>query len=152
MESRGARARRRLERRGPITVVSIAASDSGGGAGIQADLLTFAAHGVHGATVLTAATAQNTFEVTAVEPLSPRFITRQMDAVFGDLQPAAVKIGMLFDAARIRAVTAGLGEHHAKNLVLDPVMVFKRRARPLSGHAVHPPRTRLPPVTELPTP
>src|SRR6476659_11105406 len=113
MESRGTARRRRGPgaRRpaapGPartVTVVSIAASDSGGGAGVQADLLTFAAHGVHGATVLTAATAQNTREVTAVEPMSPRFIARQIDAVFTDLRPAAVKVGMLYDAPRIRAV------------------------------------------------
>jgi hydroxymethylpyrimidine/phosphomethylpyrimidine kinase len=97
-----------------VTVVSIAASDSGGGAGIQADLLTFAAHGVHGATVLTAATAQNTRAVTAIEPLSPRFIAKQIDAVFADLRPARVKIGMLYDAVRIRAVAAGLRHHRAR--------------------------------------
>src|SRR6516162_6828269 len=86
------------------TAVSIASSDSGGGAGIQADLLTFAAHGVHGATVVVAGTAQNTRGVRSVEPFSVSFLTRQLDAVFEDLHPGAVKIGMLFDGARIRTV------------------------------------------------
>jgi hydroxymethylpyrimidine/phosphomethylpyrimidine kinase len=145
-----------LERRRPATVVSIAASDSGGGAGIQADLLTFAAHGVHGATVLTAATAQNTREVTAIEPLSPRFIGKQMDAVFDDLEPAAVKIGMLYDAPRIRAVAAGLRRHRrrrgARNVVLDPVMIAKSGARLLSRAAVAELRGRLLPLVDLVTP
>jgi hydroxymethylpyrimidine/phosphomethylpyrimidine kinase len=140
------------ERRRPVTVVSIAASDSGGGAGIQADLLTFAAHGVHGATVLTAATAQNTRSVAAVEPLSPRFVARQIDAVFADLEPAAVKIGMLYDAARIGAVAAGLRRHRARNVVLDPVMVSKSGARLLSRAAVAALRERLLPMADLVTP
>ena len=140
------------DRRKPVTVVSIAASDSGGGAGIQADLLTFAAHGVHGATVLTAATAQNTRAVTAIEPLSPRFIARQMDAVFADLEPASVKIGMLYDAVRIRAVAAGLRRHRARNVVLDPVMVAKSGSRLLSRPAVAALRDRLLPLADLVTP
>src|SRR6187397_1281515 len=140
------------DRRKPVTVVSIAASDSGGGAGIQADLLTFAAHGVHGATVLTAATAQNTRAVTAIEPLTPRFIARQMDAVFRDLKPAAVKIGMLYDESRVRAVAAGLRRHGARNVVLDPVMVSKSGARLLSRTAVSALRRRLLPLTDLVTP
>jgi hydroxymethylpyrimidine/phosphomethylpyrimidine kinase len=146
--------RGRGDRRRPATVVSIAASDSGGGAGIQADLLTFAAHGVHGATVLTSATAQNTVAVTAIEPLSPRFIGRQIDAVFSDLRPAAVKIGMLYDAPRIRAVAAGLRRHRARirNVVLDPVMVAKSGARLLSRAAVAALRQRLLPLCDLVTP
>ena len=144
--------KRRDDRRRPATVVSIAASDSGGGAGIQADLLTFAAHGVHGATVLTAATAQNTVAVTAIEPLSPGFIARQIDAVFSDLRPAAVKIGMLYDAPRIRAVASGLRRHRARNVVLDPVMVAKSGARLLSRAAVAALRQRLLPLSDLVTP
>ncbi|HEX4439255.1 MAG TPA: bifunctional hydroxymethylpyrimidine kinase/phosphomethylpyrimidine kinase [Thermoanaerobaculia bacterium] len=140
------------DRRRPITVVSIAASDSGGGAGIQADLLTFAAHGVHGATVLTAATAQNTRSVTGVEPLSARLVARQMDAVFEDLRPAAVKIGMLYDAPRIRAVATGLRRHRARNVVLDPVMIAKAGARLLSGAAVAALRRNLLPLADLVTP
>ena len=121
------------------TAVSIATSDSGGGAGIQADLLTFAAHGVYGATVLAAGTAQNTRGVAAIETFSTGFLTQQLDAVFTDLRPRAVKIGMLFDAPRIRAVARGLSRHRAPNVVLDPVMVAKiRRAPP------RPPRDREP--------
>ena len=95
----------------PPSAVSIATSDSGGGAGIQADLLTFAAHGVYGATVLAAGTAQNTRAVTAIETFATGFLTKQIDAVFSDLRPRAVKIGMLFDASRIQAVARGLRRH-----------------------------------------
>ena len=108
--------------REPVTVLSIASSDSGGGAGIQADLLTFAAHGVHGATAIVAATAQNSRRVAAIEPLSPRFLRRQIDAVFSDFDVQAVKIGMLFDAAHIAAVAAGLKRWKARRVVLDPVL------------------------------
>jgi hydroxymethylpyrimidine/phosphomethylpyrimidine kinase len=104
------------------TAVSIAGSDSGGGAGIQADLLTFAAHRVWGATVVVAGTAQNTRGVVSVEPFSPRFVGRQIDAVFPDFAPAAVKIGMLYGAPHVRAVASGLRRHRAKNVVLDPVL------------------------------
>ena len=122
-EATGGMPRKRL----PVAV-SIATSDSGGGAGIQADLLTFAAHGVYGATVLAAGTAQNTRAVTGIETFSAGFLTRQIDAVFSDLRPDAVKIGMLFDATRIRTVARGLKRHRAKNVVLDPVMVAKTGA------------------------
>ena len=140
-----------MKKRPPVAV-TIAASDSGGGAGIQADLLTFAAHGVHGAAVLTAATAQNTVSVTAIEPLSLRFLRKQMDAVFGDLRPAAVKIGMLFDGPRIRAVAAGLRRWKARNVVLDPVMVSKSGARLLSSAAVSILKAELLPLCDLVTP
>lgn len=112
----------KTRRRRRITAVSIAGSDSGGGAGIQADLLTFAAHGVHAATVVVAGTAQNTRGVVSVEPFSPRFVAEQIDAVFTDLAPAAVKIGMLFGDGQVRAVAAGLARHRARNVVLDPVL------------------------------
>lgn len=111
-----------MKRASRITAVSIAGSDSGGGAGIQGDLLTFAAHGVHGATVVVAGTAQNTRGVVAVEAFSPRFVAAQIDAVFSDLSPAAVKVGMLFGPAHVRAVAAGLRRHGACNVVLDPVL------------------------------
>lgn len=104
------------------TAVSIAGSDSGAGAGIQADLLTFAAHGVSAATVVVAGTAQNSRGVALVEPFTPRFVARQIDAVFSDFAPAAVKIGMLYDAPHVRAVAAGLRRHRAQNVVLDPVL------------------------------
>ena len=124
------------KRRACITAVSIASSDSGGGAGIQADLLTFAAHGVHGACVVVAVTAQDTSRVHAIEPLSPSIIGGQMDAVFTDLRPAAVKIGALYDSARIRAVARGLERHRARNVVLDPVLLAKGGRRLLAAAAI----------------
>lgn len=103
--------------------VTIAGSDSGGGAGIQADLKTFSALGVYGASVLTALTAQNTLGVTAVHDIPADFVRAQMDAVFSDLDVAAVKIGMLSQPAIIDAVAAGLEAHAGPPIVLDPVMV-----------------------------
>jgi hydroxymethylpyrimidine/phosphomethylpyrimidine kinase len=105
----------------PIAV-TIAGSDSGGGAGIQADLKTFSALGVYGASVLTALTAQNTKGVIAIHDVPADFIAAQMDAVFSDLDVGAVKIGMLGRAAAIDAVAAGLARHGVRNVVLDPVM------------------------------
>ena len=140
-----------MSKRLPVAV-SIATSDSGGGAGIQADLLTFAAHGVYGATVLAAGTAQNTRAVTGIETFSVRFLSRQIDAVFSDLRPAAVKIGMLFDAPRIRAVARGLRRHEAPNVVLDPVMVAKTGARLLRREAAASLRRDLLPLADLVTP
>ena len=138
--------------RRPVCAVTIAASDSGGGAGIQADLLTFAAHGVYGATVLVAATAQNTRGIRAIEPLSPSIIREQMDAVFPDLRPSAVKIGALLDEKRVRAVAAGLRRHRAKNVVLDPVMIAKGGTRLLSAAAVKTLARELFPLCDLVTP
>jgi hydroxymethylpyrimidine/phosphomethylpyrimidine kinase len=103
--------------------VTIAGSDSGGGAGIQADLKTFSALGVYGASVITALTAQNTKGVTAIHDVPVDFIAAQIDAVFSDLHPAAVKIGMLANAVAIDAVSKGLERHHAHDIVLDPVMI-----------------------------
>jgi hydroxymethylpyrimidine/phosphomethylpyrimidine kinase len=103
--------------------VTIAGSDSGGGAGIQADLKTFSALGVYGASVITALTAQNTTGVAAIHDVPAEFIAAQIDAVFSDLRPNAVKIGMLGNAAAIAAVAKGLERHHAHDVVLDPVMI-----------------------------
>jgi hydroxymethylpyrimidine/phosphomethylpyrimidine kinase len=147
MGSSTAARRRRL-----VCAVSIATSDSGGGSGIQADLLTFAAHGVYGATVLAAGTAQNSRVVTGIEPFSTRFLTRQIDAVFDDFHPAAVKIGMLYDAPRVRAVAAGLRRHRARNVVLDPVMVAKTGRRLLARTALASLRRHLLPLCDLVTP
>jgi hydroxymethylpyrimidine/phosphomethylpyrimidine kinase len=106
----------------PIAL-SIAGSDSSGGAGIQADLKTFAALGVHGATVITALTAQNTQTITAIEMVAPPFVAAQIDAVCGDLAVAAVKIGMLGTAGVVETVGQELERHALKNVVLDPVMI-----------------------------
>jgi hydroxymethylpyrimidine/phosphomethylpyrimidine kinase len=105
--------------------LTIAGSDSGGGAGIQADLKTFAAHGVYGMSVLTAVTAQNTHAVTALEALSPKLVRAQIDAVFEDIGVDAVKIGMLANVEIIHAVAEGLRYYQPPIIVLDPVMVAK---------------------------
>jgi hydroxymethylpyrimidine/phosphomethylpyrimidine kinase len=116
--------------------VTIAGSDSGGGAGIQADLKTFSALGVYGASVITALTAQNTKGVTAIHDVPADFIAAQIDAVFSDLHPGAVKIGMLGNAAAIAAVAAGLERHHAHDVVLDPVMIATSGDRLLQDDAI----------------
>jgi hydroxymethylpyrimidine/phosphomethylpyrimidine kinase len=143
-----------MARRKPTrpTVVSIAGFDSGGGAGTAADLLTFAAHGVHGAGVIVALTAQNTRRITAVEAVSTRLVARQIDAVFSDLRPGAVKVGMLGDAARVRAVAAGLTRWKAERVVVDPVTISKSGARLLSPTGVAELRRRLLPLADLVTP
>jgi hydroxymethylpyrimidine/phosphomethylpyrimidine kinase len=116
--------------------LTIAGSDSSGGAGIQADLKTFAALGVYGASVVTALTAQNTQGVTAIHDVPADFIAAQIDSVFSDLDVRAVKIGMLSQAASIEVVAAGLDRHDAKNIVLDPVMIAASGARLLATEAV----------------
>lgn len=103
--------------------VTIAGSDSGGGAGIQADLKTFSALGVYGASVIAALTAQNTKGVTGIFDVAPDFVTAQIDAVFSDLAVDAVKIGMLSRVPTIEAVAAGLRRWAPRHVVLDPVMV-----------------------------
>src|SRR5689334_9336264 len=119
----------------PIAL-TIAGSDSGGGAGIQADLKTFSALGVYGASVVTALTAQNTKGVFAIHEVPPDFIVAQMDAVFPDLDVSAVKIGMLGSAAAIAAVAGGLRRHRARNVVLDTVMAASSGAKLLADDAV----------------
>jgi hydroxymethylpyrimidine/phosphomethylpyrimidine kinase len=119
----------------PIAV-TIAGSDSSGGAGIQADLKTFSALGVYGASVVTALTAQNTNGVTAIHDVPPDFIAAQMDAVFSDLDVQAVKIGMLSQAAVIETVAERLAHWKAPNVVLDPVMVATSGDRLLMPDAI----------------
>jgi len=135
----------------PIAV-TIAGSDSSGGAGIQADLKTFSALGVYGASVITALTAQNTKGVTAIHDVPVPFVGKQMDAVFSDLAVSAVKIGMLSRAEIIEAVASGLDKHHAKNIVLDPVMIATSGDRLLARDAVEALRRRLMPRARLVTP
>jgi len=133
-------------------VLTIAGSDSGGGAGIQADLKTFSALGVYGASVITALTAQNTRAVTAIHDVPPAFVVAQLDAVFDDIEIAAVKIGMLSSPAVIEAVAAGLRRHDARQIVLDPVMVAKSGDRLLRADAVSALRERLLPLATVVTP
>ncbi|HEY0223621.1 MAG TPA: bifunctional hydroxymethylpyrimidine kinase/phosphomethylpyrimidine kinase [Pseudolabrys sp.] len=116
--------------------VTIAGSDSSGGAGVQADLKTFAALGVHGASVFAALTAQNTERVTAIHDVPPDFIAAQIDAVYSDLDIGAAKTGMLSQAVAIEAVVKGLVRHKAKNIVVDPVMVASTGAQLLADSAV----------------
>src|SRR5436853_4159212 len=105
------------------TALTIAGSDSGGGAGIQADLKTFAAFGVYGTSAITAVTAQNTSGVEAVAPLSADLVTAQIEAVAGDIELHATKIGMLATAAIVEAVAAAIAELELPMVVVDPVMV-----------------------------
>jgi hydroxymethylpyrimidine/phosphomethylpyrimidine kinase len=116
--------------------ITIAGSDSSGGAGIQADLKTFSALGVYGASVIAALTAQNTKGVFAIHEVPADFIAAQMDAVFSDLDVGAVKIGMLGSAAAIDAVAAGLERYHQHNVVLDPVMAASSGEKLLAAGAV----------------
>ncbi|MGA8902129.1 bifunctional hydroxymethylpyrimidine kinase/phosphomethylpyrimidine kinase [Bradyrhizobium sp.] len=132
--------------------LTIAGSDSSGGAGIQADLKTFAAFGVYGASVITALTAQNTRGVSGIHPVPPAFVTAQIDAVFDDLDVKAVKIGMLAEFATIEAVAAALSRWKPKLVVLDPVMVATSGDRLLSADAVSALRERLVPKATLITP
>lgn len=134
------------------SVLTIAGSDPSGGAGIQADLKTFAALGVYGTSVITALTAQNTMAVTGVLEVSPEFVAAQIDAVVTDIRPDAVKTGMLSSAAIIELVSAKMTEHRLQNLVVDPVMVSKSGARLLRDDAVHALRTKLLPLADLLTP
>ncbi len=132
--------------------VTIAGSDSGGGAGIQADLKTFSALGVYGASVITALTAQNTRGVQGIHDVPPAFIASQIDSVFSDLAVKAVKIGMLSQPAVIEAVAAGLQRHGAERVVLDPVMVAASGDPLLAPEAVETLRTTLIPRALLVTP
>jgi hydroxymethylpyrimidine/phosphomethylpyrimidine kinase len=132
--------------------LTIAGSDSSGGAGIQADLKTFAALGVYGASVITALTAQNTQGVTGIHDVPAEFIAKQIDAVFSDLAVAAVKIGMLSQVSSIEAVAYGLDRHYAKNIVLDPVMIAASGDRLLAADAVTTLRRLLIPRARVMTP
>jgi len=136
----------------PISVLTIAGSDSGGGAGIQADLKTIAAHGLHGLSAIAALTAQNTQGVSAVHVPPPAFLRAQVDACFADFRIAAVKLGMLANARIINAVADALEEHDPKFVVLDPVMVASSGARLLEEDALDALKKRLLPVATVVTP
>jgi len=132
--------------------LTIAGSDSGGGAGIQADLKTFSALGVYGLSAITAITAQNTLGVTAVLELPPDLVAAQIDAVVTDIGAAATKTGMLASSALIEVVADKVREHHLANLVVDPVMVAKSGARLLAEEAITALKTRLLPLAKVVTP
>lgn len=132
--------------------MTIAGSDSGGGAGIQADLKTFAALGVHGTSAVTAITAQNTLGVTDVLEVPPELVLAQIDAVVTDIGAAAAKTGMLSSARIIEAVAEAIRRHSLSVLVVDPVMVAKGGARLLRDDAVGALRTVLLPLAAVITP
>ena len=143
----------RVRKRRELPVaLTIAGSDSGGGAGVQADLKTFAALGVHGTSALTCITAQNPKGVSAIEACSPKIVRAQIEAIFSELPPRAVKTGMLFSAEIIRAVARAL--NLAKNcaLVVDPVMVATSGARLLKPDAIRALKRELLPIAALATP
>ena len=134
------------------TALSIAGSDSSGGAGIQADIKTMSAHGVFAMTAVTALTAQNTTGVTDIMETTPAFLAAQLDAVFTDIYPDAVKIGMVSSAELIAVIAEKLTEYGAKHTVVDPVMVATSGAPLLRPDAVEALRTKLLPLAEVATP
>ena len=132
--------------------LTIAGSDSSGGAGIQADLKSFAALGVYGASVITALTAQNTKGVAGIHQIPSDFVTAQIDAVFSDLEIGAVKTGMVADLQVIGAIATGLAKWRPRHVVVDPVMVATSGDRLLRADAVEALRTKLIPLASLITP
>ena len=135
-----------------VIAVTIAGSDSGGGAGIQADLKAFSANGVYGASVLTALTAQNTQGVSAIHDVPPEFVAAQLDAIFSDLKVDAVKIGMLSQPDVIDIVATKLTEYDVKRVVLDPVMVATSGDVLLQNCAISVLKDKLFPLASIITP
>ena len=125
------------------TALTIAGSDSSGGAGIQADLKTMTTNGVFGMSAITALTAQNTTGVTAISEVTPDFLKAQIDAVFSDIYPSAVKIGMVSSSALIETIAERLTHYGAKNIVVDPVMVATSGAKLISDDAIATLKTQL---------
>ncbi|WP_299031866.1 bifunctional hydroxymethylpyrimidine kinase/phosphomethylpyrimidine kinase [uncultured Anaerococcus sp.] len=134
------------------TCLTIAGSDSSGGAGIQADLKAMTLNGVYAMSVITALTAQNTQGVTAILDVSPEFIVDQMDAVFTDIYPDAIKIGMVSSPEIVEAIAESLEKYQAKNIVLDPVMVATSGAKLLKEEAMDSLINRLIPLADVITP
>ncbi|MEO8672671.1 MAG: bifunctional hydroxymethylpyrimidine kinase/phosphomethylpyrimidine kinase [Tahibacter sp.] len=138
--------------RSRVTALTIAGSDSGGGAGIQADLKTFAAFGVHGCSAITAVTAQNTLGVSAVHVLPAAQVRAQVIAIAEDFSIGAIKTGMLANARIARTVGKVIAEHALPNVVVDPVMIATSGARLLDAAAIEVLRQRLLPLAALVTP
>ncbi len=134
------------------TILTIAGSDCSGGAGIQADIKTITAHKMYAMSVITALTAQNTTGVYGVMETAPEFVGKQMDTVFSDIYPDAVKIGMVSDKNIIETITEKLTEYHAKNIVLDPVMISTSGNRLLKDDAIQALLTKLMPAAKIITP
>ena len=134
------------------TALTIAGSDSSGGAGIQADLKTMMAHGVYGMSAVTALTAQNTMGVKAVSESTPEFLAAQIDSVFEDIPPDAVKVGMVSSAPLLEVIAERMRHYDVKKLVVDPVMVATSGARLLDGAALGALKEKLLPLAMVITP
>ena len=134
------------------TALTIAGSDSCGGAGIQADMKTMTMNGVFAMSAITALTAQNTTGVTGIMEVSPEFLSMQLDAVFTDIRPDAVKTGMVSSDKLIRTIAAKLREYNAKNIVVDPVMVATSGSKLIADEAVETLKSELLPIAAVVTP
>ena len=134
------------------TALSIAGSDSSGGAGVQADIKTMSAHGIYAMSAITALTAQNTTGVTDILNVPPAFLSAQLDAVFTDIFPDAVKIGMVSSADLIQVIAQKLRQYGARHIVVDPVMVATAGSRLLQQNALETLKSQLLPLAELVTP
>ena len=134
------------------TALSIAGSDSSGGAGIQADIKTMAMNGVYAMTAITALTAQNTTGVRAIQEVTPLFLRQQLDAVFEDIFPDGVKIGMIPSAQLVKTAAQGLRDYRAKRIVVDPVMVATSGSALMKSEAVETLTKELLPLADVVTP
>lgn len=134
------------------TALSIAGSDSSGGAGIQADIKTMSAHGIYAMSAITALTAQNTTGVTDILEATPEFLAAELDAVFTDIYPDAVKIGMVSSAKLIEVIAEKLEQYEARHIVVDPVMVATSGSKLLQDEALDALKTKLLPLAEVVTP
>lgn len=134
------------------TALTIAGSDSSGGAGIQADIKTMITNGVYAMSAITALTAQNTVGVTDIMEVTPKFLGEQLDCIFTDIRPDAVKIGMVSSAALIEMIAGKLREYKAENIVVDPVMVATSGASLINSEAVEALKNQLLPISALLTP
>ena len=135
-----------------VTALTIAGSDSSGGAGIQADIKTMTVHGVYAMSAITALTAQNTTGVSGIYEVSPEFLAKQLDSIFTDIPPHAVKVGMVSSAELVRVIAQKLREYGAKKIVVDPVMVSTSGSRLISEDAVETLGRELFPIADLLTP
>ena len=134
------------------TALTIAGSDTGGGAGIQADIKTMTVNGVYAMSALTALTAQNTVGVQGIYEITPEFLAQELDSIFTDFTPDAVKIGMVFSVPQIGVIAEKLKQYNAKNIVLDPVMVATSGSKLINDDAVAALKEKLIPLADVVTP
>ncbi len=134
------------------TALTIAGSDTGGGAGIQADIKTMTVNGVYAMSALTALTAQNTVGVQGIYEITPEFLAQELDSIFTDFTPDAVKIGMVFSIPQIGVIAEKLKQYNAKNIVLDPVMVATSGSKLINDDAVAALKEKLIPLADVVTP